>query len=88
MHPLTDTQQTDYYSKRGVGSAVRVHVIKLQCQAPNHVTGQHLFSACNECNLSLKMPNQNKVTQNQGPNKKPMLDRDIDWAEDKYTKNF
>ena len=50
----------------------------------DHVTGQYLFAACNECNLTLKMPNRKRkvVTQCQVQNEKPKFDGD------KYTKNF
>ena len=48
----------------------------------DHVSGQFLFAACNNCNLTLEMPNRKrKVTQGQKPNKKPKIDKD-------YTKNF
>jgi len=87
MDPLTDTQQTDYDGTTSCGECggdftksntksnykVRHH---------DHVTGQFLFPTCNNCNLTLKMPNRKrKVTQGQGPNKKPKTDKE-------YTKNF
>jgi len=35
------------------------------------------------------MPNRKrKVTQGQVQNKKAKIDEDMEWAEDKYTKNF
>jgi len=83
MDPLTDTQQTDCDSTTTCGACgqdftksndkVRHH---------DHVSGQFLFAACNNCNLTLKMPNRKrKVTEGQRPNKKPKFDKD-------YTKNF
>ena len=49
----------------------------------------YLFPACNSCNLTLKMPNRKrKVTQGQVQNKQAKFDGDMEWAEDKYTKNF
>jgi len=78
MDPLTDTQQTDYDDTTTCGACggdftksnhkVRHH---------DHVSGQFLFAACNNCNLTLKMPNRKrKVTEGQRPNKKPKIDKD------------
>jgi len=39
-----------------------------------------MFPACNECNLTLKIPNRKKVTQGQGTNKKPMFDGEMEWT--------
>ena len=59
MYPLTDTQQADYDDTTTCGECgedftksnhkVRHH---------DHVTGQYLFPACNNCKLTLKMPNR------------------------------
>ena len=83
MYPLTDTQQADYDDMTTCGECgedftksnhkVRHH---------DHVTGQYLFPACNNCNLTLKIPNRKReVTEGQRPNKKPKFDK-------QYTKNF
>jgi len=79
MDPLTDTQQADYDGMTTCGACgeeftkanhkVRHHA---------HVTGQFLFPACNNCNLTLKIPNRKrKVTEGQRPNKNPSLTRTI-----------
>ena len=78
MHPQTDTQQADYDDITTCGECgedftksnhkVRQH---------HHVTRQFLFPACNNCNLTLKMPDRKrKVTEGQTPNKKPKFDKE------------
>jgi len=82
MHPLTDTQQTNYYSRTtcgecGEGFAKSNHNVRHQ----NNVTGQYLFSAFNKCNQTLQITNRKrKVTQGQRPNKKPKMDGDMEWT--------
>jgi len=82
VHPLTDTQQTDYYSTTtcgecGEGFAKSNHNIRHQ----NNVTGQYLFLAFNKCNKTLQITNRKiKVTQCQVPNKKPKFDGDMEWT--------
>jgi len=82
MHPLTNTQQTDYCNTTtckecGEEFAKSNHNVRHQ----DNVTGQYLFPACNECNLTLNIPNRKrKVTQGQGPNKKPKFDQDMEWT--------
>jgi len=83
MDPLTDTQQTDYdgtttFGECGGDFTKSNHKVRHH----DHVSGQFFFAACNNCNLTLKMPNRKrKVTEGKRPNKKPKFDKD-------YTKNF
>jgi len=90
MTALTATQQRDYQDATACaecGGAFSKSNHKVRHH--DHVTGQYLFLACNSCNLTLKMPNRKrKVTQGQVQNKKAKIDGDMEWAEDKYTKNF
>jgi len=87
MTPLTAIQQTDYDDTTTCveccgGFTKSNHNVRDH----DHVTGQCLFPACNNCNLTLKMPNRKKrkVTQGQVQNKKATFDGDMEWAEDKY----
>ena len=90
MTALTATQQRDYQdatacAECGEAFSKSNHKVRRH----DHVTGQYLFPVCNSCNLTLKMPHRKrKVTQGQVQNKKAKIDGDMEWAEDKYTKNF
>ena len=90
MTPLTAVQQSDYEDATICGECSREFTkSNHNVRHHDHVTGQYLFPACNSCNLTLKMPNRKrKVTQGQVQNKKAKFDGDMEWAEDKYTKNF
>ena len=69
MHPLTDTQQSDYNSATACGECGEgFSQSNRKVRHHDHVTGNFLFPACNNCNLTLKMPNRKrKVTQGHGP---------------------
>jgi len=85
MTPLTATEQTDYDETTGCGECGGAFTkSNHKVRHHDHVTGQYLFAACNECNLTLKMPNRKRkvVTQGQVQNKKAKIDGD------KYTKKF
>jgi len=61
MTLLTATQQTDYEdattcAECGEAFTKSNHKVRQY----DHITGQYLFSACNSCNLTLKMPNQKR----------------------------
>jgi len=90
MTTLTATQQRDYQdatqcAECGGTFTKSNHKVRHH----DHVTGQYLFPACNSCNHTLKMPNRKrKVTQGQVQNKKAKIDEDMEWAENKYGKNF
>jgi len=77
MYPLTDTQQADYDDTTtcvecGEDFTKSNHKVRHH----DHVTGQYLFPACNNCKLPLKMPNRKrKVTENQRSNKKPKFEK-------------
>ena len=85
MTALSVTEQTDYDETTGCGECGAAFT-KSNHKVPHHdhVTGQYLFAACNEYNLTLKMPNRKRkvVTQGQVQNKKAKIDGD------KYTKKF
>ena len=88
MTPLTATEQTDYVETTRCGECGGAFTkSNHKVRHHDHVTGQYLFAACNECNITLKMPNRKRkvVTQGQVQNKKPKFDGDMEWAEDKYT---
>jgi len=78
MTPLTAIQQTDYDDTTtcwvwecGEGFTKYNHKVRHH----DHVSGQYLFAACNNCNLTLKMPNRKrKVMQGHVQNKKPKFE--------------
>ena len=78
MTQLTDRQQTDYDNATtcggcGEGFTRTNHKVRHH----DHISGQYLFAACNNCNLTLKMPNRKrKVTKDDNGNesKKAKLD--------------
>ena len=76
MTPLTDGQQGRYDTATvceecGDKFSTTNHKVRHH----DHVSGQYLFPACNNCNLTLKMPNRKrKVTQSHDTNKKVKLD--------------
>jgi len=87
--PLTAIQQTDYEDATTCEECGEFRKSNNKLRHHDHVTGQFLFAACNNCNLTLKVPNRKtKVTQGQLQNKKAKFDGDMEWAEDKYTKHF
>jgi len=90
MTPLTATEQTDYDETTKCGECGGAFTkSNHKVRHHDHVTGQYLFPACNSCNLTLKIPNRKrKVTQKQVQNKKLKFDGDMEWAKDKYAKNF
>jgi len=78
MYPLADTQQADYDDTTTCGECGE-DFTKSNNKVRHHdqVTGQFLFPACNNCNLTFKMPNRKrKVTEGQRPNKKPKFDKE------------
>ena len=78
MDPLTDTQQTDYDGTMTCGACDEEFTkANHKVRHHDHVSGQFLFAACNNCNLTLKMPNRKrKVTEGQRPNKNTKFDKD------------
>jgi len=85
MTPLTATELTDYDETTGCGECGGAFTkSNHKVRNHDHVTGQYLFAACNECNLTLKMANRKRkvVTEGKVQNKKAKIDGD------KYTKNF
>jgi len=61
MTPLTDTQQTDYYVTTTCGECGEEFTkSNHKVRHHDHVIGQFLFPTCNECNLTLKMPNRKR----------------------------
>jgi len=90
MTALTATQQKDYQDAKECAECGGTFTkSNHQVRHHDHVTGQYLFPVCNSCNLTLKMRNRKtKVTQGQVQNKKAKIDEAMEWAEDKYAKNF
>ena len=75
MTPLTDGEQTYYNAAtvfRECGDKFTTTNHKVRHH--DHVSGQYLFPACNNCNLTMKMPNRKrKATQGHDTNKKVKL---------------
>jgi len=72
MTPLTDGEQT-YYDTATVCREcdVAFTAANHKVRHDDHVSSQYLFPACNNCNLTLKMPNRKrKVTQGHNASKK------------------
>ena len=80
MTPLTDGEQTFYDAATVCGECgVAFTAANHKVRHHDHVSGQYLFPACNNCNLTLKMPNcKRKVTQRHNANKKVKLDEQQD----------
>ena len=80
MTPLTDGEQTYYDAATVSGECgVAFTAANHKVRHHDHVSGQYLFPACNNCNLTLKMPNRKrKVTQGHKANKKVKLDEQQD----------
>jgi len=80
MTPLTDGEQTYYDAATVCGECgVAFTAANHKVRHHDHVSGQYLFPACNNCNLTLKMPNRKrKVTQGHKANKKVKLDEQQD----------
>ena len=76
MHPLTDTQQSDYDNATTCGECGKGFTqLNRKVRHHDQVTGDFLFASCNNCNLTLKMPNRKrKAMQGHGNNKKAKLD--------------
>ena len=78
MAQLTNRQQTDHDNATtcgecGEGFTRTNHKVRHH----DYISGQYLFAACNDCNLTLKMPNRKrKATKNDNGNesKKAKLD--------------
>ena len=80
MTPRTDGEQTYYDAATVCGECgVAFTAANHKVRHHDHVSGQYLFLACNNCNLTLKMPNRKrKATQGQNANKKVKLDKQQD----------
>jgi len=78
MYSLTVTQQADYDDTTTCGECGEEFTkSNHKVRHHDHVTGQFLFSACNNCILTLNMPNRKrKVTESQRPNKKRKFDKE------------
>jgi len=79
MDPLTDTQQTDYDGTTTCGECGKDFTkSNHKVRHHDHVSGQFLFAACNNCNLTLKMPNRKERSHKvRNQTKSPRLTRII-----------
>jgi len=80
MTPRTDGEQTYYDAATVCGECgVAFTAANHKVRHHDHVSGQYLFLACINCNLTLKMPNRKrKATQGHNANKKVKLDKQQD----------
>jgi len=81
MLPLSNEQRTKYdaathYTACGTTFSAKNRKVRHLC----HVSGNFLFTACNNCNLQLKTAGRKrKATLSQNSNKKPKLETDEDF---------